>query len=124
VAIWRAATHGLGLLKPSWPDDYLTIQLLRRERHDLVDKKATVQCQIREVLHAAIPGYAECFCHLWDDSPAPMLLARHTASAARQARRKSEATEILHNPHDSVCGRTRAALGGCRRAALSDMPVW
>ncbi|HMC88799.1 MAG TPA: hypothetical protein VKI17_04590 [Gemmataceae bacterium] len=28
-----------------------------------------------------MPGYAECFCHLWDDSPAPLLFARHTTSA-------------------------------------------
>jgi transposase len=87
AAIWRATTHGFGLLEPTWPDDYVTIQLLRRHRRDLVNKKAMLQCQIREVLHAAMPGYAECFCHLWDDSPAPLLFARHTTSAAavRQA---------------------------------------
>jgi transposase len=81
AAIWRATTHGFGLLEPTWPDDYLTLQLLRRHRRDLVDKNIILQCQIREVLHAAMPGYAECFCHLWDDSPAPLVLARHTASA-------------------------------------------
>jgi transposase len=87
AAIWRATTHGFGLLEPTWPDDYVTIQLLRRHRRDLVDKKAMLECQIREVLHAAMPGYAECFCHLFDDSPAPLLFARHTTSAAavRQA---------------------------------------
>ena len=87
AAIWRATTHGFGLLEPTWPDDYVTIQLLRRHRRDLVDKTTILQCQIREVLHAAMPGYAECFCHLWDDSPAPMLLARATTSAqaVRQA---------------------------------------
>ena len=81
AAICRATTHGFGLLEPTWPDDYLTIQLLRRHRRDLVDKNAMLQCQIREVLHAAMPGYAECFCHLWDDSPAPLVFARHTTSA-------------------------------------------
>jgi transposase len=87
AAIWRATTHGFGLLEPTWPDAYVTIQLLRRHRRDLVDKSAILQCQIREILHAAMPGYAECFCHLWDDSPAPLVLARHTASpeAVRQA---------------------------------------
>jgi transposase len=81
AAIWRATTHGFGLLEPTWPDAYVTIQLLRRHRRDLVGKAAILQCQIREVLHAAMPGYAECFCHLWDDSPAPLVLARHTTSA-------------------------------------------
>jgi transposase len=81
AAIVRATTHGFGLLEPTWPDDYVTMQLLRRHRRDLVDKSAILQKQIREVLHAAMPGYAECFCHLWDDSPAPLVLARHTTSA-------------------------------------------
>jgi transposase len=81
AAIVRATTHGFGLLDPTWPDDYVTMQLLRRHRRDLVDKSAILQKQIREVLHAAMPGYAECFCHLWDDSPAPLVLARHTTSA-------------------------------------------
>src|SRR5260370_79057 len=87
AAICRATTHGFGLLEPTWPEDYVTIQLLRRHRRDLVDKNTILQCQIREVLHAAMPGYAECFCHLWDDSPAPLLFARHTTSAdaVRQA---------------------------------------
>src|SRR5947208_2102362 len=87
AGICRATTHGFGLLEPPWPDDYLTIQLLRRHRRDLVDKNATLQCQIREVLHAAMPGYAECFCHLWDDSPAPLVFARHTTSAQAVAAR-------------------------------------
>jgi len=89
AAICRATTHGFGLLEPTWPDAYVTLQLLRRHRRDLVDKNTILQCQIREVLHAAMPGYAECFCHLWDDSPAPLLFARHTTSAeaVRQAGR-------------------------------------
>jgi transposase len=82
AAIARAASHGFALLEPTWPDPYAALQLLRRHRRDLVDKNAQLQCQIREVLHAAMPGYAECFCHLWDDSPAPLVLARHTTSAA------------------------------------------
>jgi transposase len=80
AAIFRAGTHGFGLLDPTWPEDYLALQLLRRHRRDLVDKTTLLRCQIREVLHAAMPGYAECFCHLWE-SPAPMVLARHTTSA-------------------------------------------
>jgi transposase len=87
AAILRATTHGFGLQEPTWPDNYLALQLLRRHRRDLVDKNAIIQCQIRELLHAAMPGYAECFCHFWDDSPAPMIFARHTTSpeAVRQA---------------------------------------
>ena len=86
AAIFRAATHGFGLREPLWPDDYITVQLLRRHRRDLVDKQTMLLCQIREVLHAAMPGYAECFGHLWE-SPVALVLARHTTSAdaVRQA---------------------------------------
>lgn len=86
-AIGRAASHGFGLADNPWPDAYVSIQLLRRHRRDLVDKTADLYRQIREVLHAAMPGYAECFCHLWDDSPTPLVMARHTTSpdAVRQA---------------------------------------
>jgi transposase len=79
-AIFRAATHGFGLVEPVWPELYRSVKLLRRHRRDLVDKNSILCCQIREVLHAAMPGYAECFCHLWE-SPAPLVLARHTTSA-------------------------------------------
>jgi hypothetical protein len=34
AAIWRATTHGIGLVEPTWPDDYRTIHLLRRHRRD------------------------------------------------------------------------------------------
>jgi transposase len=80
AAIWRATTQGFGLAEPPWPELYRTIQLLRRHRRDLVEKRAILRCQIREVLHAAMPGYAECFCHLWEGGPAPLVFARHTTS--------------------------------------------
>jgi transposase len=79
-AIFRAGTHGFGLLEPTWPDAYRTLQLLRRHRRDLVDKTALLRCQIREVLHAAMPGYAEAFGDLWE-APAALVIARHTTSA-------------------------------------------
>jgi transposase len=81
AAIFRAATHGFGLCEPTWPDNYLTVQLLRRHRRDLVDKNSILRCQILEKLHAAMPGYAECISHFWESHVA-MPIARHTTSAA------------------------------------------
>jgi transposase len=78
--IFRAATHGFGLIEPTWPDAYRNLQVLRRHRRDLVDKRAQLFCQIKELLHALMPGYAECFCHLFE-APAPLVFARHTFSA-------------------------------------------
>lgn len=80
AAIFRATTHGFGLLEPTWPEAYGSIQLLRRHRRDLVDKRARLFCQIKELLHALMPGYAECFSHLFE-APPPMVFARHTGSA-------------------------------------------
>jgi transposase len=80
AAIFRATTHGFGLCEPTWPDDYRTLQLFRRHRSDLVAKNSILRCQIREILHAAMPGYAECFSDLFR-APAPLVLARHTTSA-------------------------------------------
>ncbi len=80
AAIFRATAQGFGLLEANWPDLYRTIQLLRRHRRDLVEKTSLLCCQIREALHAVMPGYAECFAQLWE-SPAPLVLARQTTSA-------------------------------------------
>jgi transposase len=114
AAIWRATTHGFGLLEPAWPDAYQALQLLRRHRRDLVDKNATLQCQIREVLHAAMPGYAECFCHFWDDSPAPLVFARHTT-----------APEAVRQAGLAGLGQIAAAAGlRCRRETLHKILAW
>jgi transposase len=104
AAIFRAGTHGFGLLEPTWPDAYLTVQLLRRHRRDLVDKNSMVCCQIREVLHAAMPGYAECFCHLWE-SPAPLVLARHTTSAEAVRQAGLEGLQRIAREAHLVCRR-------------------
>lgn len=81
AAIFRAATHGFGLVEPTWPDLYQCLQMVRRHRRDLVNKRARLYCQIKELLHALMPGFAECFCHLFEESPAPLVIARHTLSA-------------------------------------------
>lgn len=80
AAIFRATTHGFGLLEPTWPDNYLNIQMLRRHRRNLVDKTSCLQRQIREVLHAAMPGFADNFTHFWE-SPGIIEIARQTGSA-------------------------------------------
>lgn len=79
AAIFRAAVNGFGLIEPAWPDDALQLQLLVRHRRDLVQKMSTVCVQIRECLHALMPGYAECFADLWDSQIA-LPLARVTGS--------------------------------------------
>jgi transposase len=80
AAIFRAAVNGFGLVQPAWPEDYEHLQLLVRHRRDLVRKMTILCCQIREQLHALMPGYAECFSDLWDSRLA-LPLARLTGCA-------------------------------------------
>jgi transposase len=80
-AIFRGAVNGFGLIENPWPEAYQQLQALRRHRRDLVRKTSRLRCQIREVLHAMMPGYAELFGHFWEHASA-LYLARHTGSAA------------------------------------------
>jgi transposase len=80
AGIFRATVNGFGLAEVPWPEAYRILQLLTRQRRDLVRKDAILQCQIREVLHAAMPGYAECFPRFWE-STVLLPIARHTGSA-------------------------------------------
>jgi transposase len=82
-AIFRAAVNGFGLLEPPADETYQRLQLLTRHRRDLVEKRAKLQCQIRELLERCLPGYAALFPddNLWTQA-APMFVARRGQSAA------------------------------------------
>lgn len=85
--IFRAAVNGFGLLQPQWPEDYQLLQLLARNRRDLVVKRATLQCQIRGYLDRCLPGYGALFPDdLWQ-RPLPLCIARRaqTPDTIRQA---------------------------------------
>jgi transposase len=82
-AIFRAAVNGFGLLEPPADETYQRLQLLVRHRRDLVEKRAKLQCQIRELLERCLPGYAALFPEddLWK-RPVAMFVARRGQSAA------------------------------------------
>jgi transposase len=104
AAIFRATTQGFALGEPTWPDLYVRLQLLRRHRRDLVNKTTILCCQIREILHAAMPGYAECFDHLWT-TPTALLLARHTTSSQAVRDAGFEGLQSLVKEANLVCHR-------------------
>lgn len=81
--IFRAAVNGFGLLEPTWDEPYPQLQLLARHRRDLVEKRAKLQCQIRNYLERCMPGYAALFPEdgLWT-RPIAMPLARRAGSAS------------------------------------------
>src|SRR5687767_483775 len=79
--IFRAAVNGFGLLEPELPDVYQQLQLLVRERRDLVRKTTRLRCQIKETLHQLMPGFAELFASHFFESRLPLTLAHATGSA-------------------------------------------
>jgi transposase len=79
-AIHRAAVTGCALLEATRDEAWTSLQLLIRHRRDLVRKGAALNCQIRDHLEAALPGFAACFDKLWE-SPVPWHLLRHFPSA-------------------------------------------
>jgi transposase len=81
AGIFRAAVNGFGLLQPAWPDDYLQLQQLSRQRRDLVEKTSILRCQIKEIVHKLMPGYVPLFSGDFFASAVALPLARATGSA-------------------------------------------
>jgi transposase len=81
-AIHRATVTGCALLEATLDEAWTTLQLVVRHRRDLVSKGAALNCQIRDHLEAALPGYAACFDKFWE-SPIPWHLLRHFPTAAQ-----------------------------------------
>jgi len=75
--IFRATVNGFGLLEPEWDETYRQLQVLARHRRDLVQKRAKLQNQIRQLLERCLPGYAAMFPEddLWT-RPVAMAVAR------------------------------------------------
>jgi transposase len=80
AAIHRATVTGCALCEATRDEAWTTLQLVIRHRRDLVRKGAALNCQIRDHLEAAVPGYAACFDKLWESS-VPWHLLRHFPTA-------------------------------------------
>jgi transposase len=87
-SIFRAAVNGFGLLEQPLDETYSRLRILERHRRDLVEKRAKLQCQIREHLHRCLPGYDALFERdsLWQ-RPLGLFIAQRAGSAGaiRQA---------------------------------------
>lgn len=85
-AIHDAAIHGLGLVHPALPPVFQQLQDWTRHRRDLVEKSSRLRCQIREHLHAAMPGYAELFNDLFTSQIGLLIPLHFTLDNLRVAR--------------------------------------
>ena len=131
-AIFRAAVNGFGLLEPPVDETYQQLQLFARHRRDLVEKRAKLQCQIRQGLERCLPGYAALFPDddLWT-RPIALSVAQRAGGAARPPRGRCPRSDtVVARGEDPVsvtfggavgrlgwqCGRPRSAravLGTC-----------
>jgi transposase len=87
-AIFRAAVNGFGLLQAPVDERYQRLQIVIRHRRDLVEKRAKLQCQIREALERCLPGYGALFPgdELWEGSVGLCVPRRaHSAAEIRAA---------------------------------------
>jgi transposase len=82
AAIHLAAVNGFALLEAAPSEEWRELQLVIRQRRDLVRKCSALCCQIREHLDAALPGYAACFDKLWDSNVAFRLARRFESPEA------------------------------------------
>src|SRR5437868_11580863 len=98
AAIHRATVTGCALLEATRDEAWTNLLLLVRQRRDLVRKGAALNCQIRDHLEAALPGFAACFDKLWD-SPVPWHLLQHFPSA----------DHLRHAGLTTLCHSLRAA---------------
>src|SRR5262245_61589331 len=94
AAIHRATVTGCALLEATRDEAWTALQLVIRHRRDLVRKGAALNCQIRDHLEAALPGFAACFDKLWD-SPLPWHLLRHFPTATHL--RAAGVTALCHS---------------------------
>ncbi len=94
AAIHRATVTGCALLEATRDEAWTTLQLVIRHRRDLVGKGAALNCQIRDHLEAALPGYAACFDKLWE-SQIPWHLLRHFPTAEQL--RTAGLTTLCHS---------------------------
>jgi transposase len=84
AAMFRATVNGYGLVERSWDETHRQLQVFARHRRDLVEKRSTLMCQIREQLEATLPGYAAVFEKFWESNVA-IPLAQLLSSPARFA---------------------------------------
>lgn len=111
-AIHDAAAHGLGLVPVAWPPEFLPLQDWARHRRDLVEKISRLRCQIREHLHAIMPGYAELFDNVFTVRIGLVVPLQFTVAALREA-------QLVQ-----LADLARDAGVRCQRSTLETILAW
>lgn len=99
IAMHRATITGFGLVEPELDQVSQQLRLLIRHRRDLVEKRSTLCCQIREHLDATLPGYAAIFDNVWGSTiamhvarefPSPELIGQANLQGLEQSLRQAQ----------------------------------
>jgi transposase len=122
AAIHSATITGCALLEATRDEAWTSLLLVVRHRRDLVRKGAALNCQIRDHLEAALPGYAACFGNLWE-SPIPWHLLRHYPTARHIAEAGVlSLSQALRQAHIRFQHRTlQTVVDWAQRAASGDV---
>lgn len=113
AAIHLAAVSGFALLEAAPTEEWRELQLLIRQRRDLVRKCSALCCQIREHLDAALPGYAASFDKLWDSDV-----------AFRFVRRFGSPAEILQQGVTGLCQFLREEKVRFQKRTVDGVVAW
>ena len=121
-AIFQATIAGYGLIEQELDETYRTLRLLTRHRRDLVEKRSSLCCQIREHLEAVLPGYGALFDDLWESNIA-LSLAEEVGSVGAVPRPGPEgalrSSASARTTLPSPDRRTDRRLGSLRRLGRS-----
>src|ERR1700676_4775139 len=115
AAIHRATVTGCALLEATRDEAWTNLLLVIRQRRDLVRKGAALNCQIRDHLEAALPGFAACFDKLWE-SPIPWHLLQHFGSAEQL--HNAGVTTLCQSLQQAGIRCQRRTIGWCPHSAL------
>lgn len=113
AAIHRAAVNGFALVEAAPSEEWRELQLLIRQRRDLVRKCSALCCQIREHLDAALPGYAACFDKLWESNV-----------AFRLVRRFGSGQEMLRHGVTGLCQYLRQEQVRFQKRTVDTVAAW
>jgi transposase len=112
-AMHRAAVNGFGLLEHEPHPIYMELQLLARQRRDLVQKNVVNRQQMLERLHSYMPGFSRCFSNMFN-SELLLWVAKNLGSAL----------EIVAAGIDGLTRQLRNAQIATHKPTLQKVVAW
>ena len=115
AAIHRAALIGLAMKNEVLSEQDHAWRVLTRHRRDLVEKAATLKVQLKEMIHAYLPGFTDLWAaeHFWESPVGVTLATTFTSAEAMVKTSDDEFREIA-----------RSAGSMIRRPTIQRIRTW